>query len=61
MRKNKKSVDSDSTLLGTGILGFVISAVFLWQFSPSWAFAFSVFFAILIAASLVNTLRVDSV
>ncbi len=60
MRKNKSS-DVGSTVLGVGILGFVISAVFLWQFSPSWAFAFAVFFAILIAASLVNTLRVDDV
>ncbi|MDO8661493.1 MAG: hypothetical protein Q7K43_06390 [Candidatus Woesearchaeota archaeon] len=61
MRKSKTSTDSGSVLLGVGILGFVISAVFLWQFSPSWAFAFSVFFAILIATSLINTLRVDSV
>lgn len=43
----------------TGIIGFLISTIYLWNYSPSWSVAFSLFFAILVVASLVSAFKGD--
>jgi hypothetical protein len=43
----------------TSIVGFFISAFFIWKYSMSWGFTFSLFFLIMFVASIISMTKAD--
>jgi len=44
----------NASFMAASIIGFVISAIYLSQYSRNWAFAFGVLFALMFVASLIS-------
>jgi hypothetical protein len=43
----------------TSIIGFLISSFFIWKYSVSWGFTFSLFFGIMFVASIISMTKAD--
>ncbi len=43
----------------TSIIGFLVSTLFVWKYSISWGFTFSLFFLIMFVASIISMTKAD--
>lgn len=43
----------------TSIVGFFLSVFFVWKYSVSWGFAFTLFFIIMFVASIISMTKAD--
>jgi len=41
------------------MIGFLVSVLYIWKFSPSWAFAFAVVFVVMFIASIITMLKAE--
>jgi len=52
-----KRSNAGSVLMVMGIIGFLVSALYIWRFSPTWSVAFGIVFACMVLASLQDVAR----
>jgi hypothetical protein len=41
------------------MLGLLISLIYVWKLSPSWGFAFSIVFSVMLASSIISMTHAD--
>ncbi len=46
-----------TSFLLTSMIGFLISAIYIPQFSKTWAFAFGIIFTLMFVASMISMMR----